>query len=385
MFLGPTMGYTCSYFEHDDLTLEEAATRCAPWATRRSAPSSRWSRASPTRSTATSERRCPFPAAGAISRTELSLTVPKVTINDRTVEVEAGTNLVEARPQGRRPDPPLLLSPAPVGRGPVPHVPGRDRGRRQEDAEAPGRLLDPGRRRTAWRCAPTRPRSQEAQKGMMEFFLINHPLDCPICDQAGECGLQDYSFKHGVAYSRFQYEDKRTYPGRERIPLGANVVLNMNRCIQCTRCVRFTHEIAGTGELGFFNRGARTEIGTFPGKELSTTRSPPAWWTSARSARSPRPASASPSASGTSTRSRRSAPAARWGATSRWSTGAGTSSATSRASTPRSTTTGCATTAAAFEAPRRAAGLGEDRGAVRVRIAVDQLDRLVKGFNSQNN
>jgi NADH-quinone oxidoreductase subunit G len=113
------------------------------------------------------------------------------------------------------------------------------------------------------------PEVKEAQKGMMEFLLINHPLDCPICDQAGECGLQDYSFKHGVAFSRFQFEDKRTYPGRERIPLGANVVLNMNRCIQCTRCVRFTNEIAKTGELGFFNRGARTEIGTFPGKELS--------------------------------------------------------------------------------------------------------------------
>src|SRR4051812_7994155 len=113
------------------------------------------------------------------------------------------------------------------------------------------------------------PEVEEAQRGMMEFFLINHPLDCPICDQAGECGLQDYSFKHGVSYSRFQYQDKRTYPGRERIPLGANVVLNMNRCIQCTRCIRFTEEIAGTGELGFFNRGARVEIGTFPGRELN--------------------------------------------------------------------------------------------------------------------
>jgi NADH-quinone oxidoreductase subunit G len=120
-----------------------------------------------------------------------------------------------------------------------------------------------------WSVHTDTPEVAEAQKGMMEFFLINHPLDCPICDQAGECGLQDYSFKHGVAFSRFQYEDKRTYPGRERIPLGANVVLNMNRCIQCTRCIRFTEEIAGTGELGFFNRGARVEIGTFPGKELN--------------------------------------------------------------------------------------------------------------------
>jgi NADH-quinone oxidoreductase subunit G len=107
-----------------------------------------------------------------------------------------------------------------------------------------------------------------AQQGMMEFLLINHPLDCPICDQAGECGLQDYSFKHGQAFSRFAYEDKRTYPGKERIPLGPNVVLNMNRCIQCTRCVRFTEEIAETGELGFFQRGSRAEIGVFPGKEL---------------------------------------------------------------------------------------------------------------------
>ena len=102
----------------------------------------------------------------------------------------------------------------------------------------------------------------------MEFLLINHPLDCPICDQAGECGLQDYSFKHGQAFSRFAFEEKRTYPGKERIPLGPSVVLNMNRCIQCTRCIRFTEEISETGELGFFQRGARTEIGVFPGKDL---------------------------------------------------------------------------------------------------------------------
>ena len=112
------------------------------------------------------------------------------------------------------------------------------------------------------------PEVQAAQEGVMEFLLINHPLDCPICDQAGECGLQDYSFKHGQSFSRFVYEEKRTYPGRERIPLGPNILLNMNRCIQCTRCIRFTEEITGTGELGFFERGARTEIGVFPGKEL---------------------------------------------------------------------------------------------------------------------
>ena len=112
------------------------------------------------------------------------------------------------------------------------------------------------------------PMVKKAREGVMEFLLINHPLDCPICDQAGECGLQDYSFKHGQAFSRFDYEDKRVYSDKERIPLGPHVLLNMNRCIQCTRCVRFTEEISGTGELGFFERGARAEIGTFPGRPL---------------------------------------------------------------------------------------------------------------------
>src|SRR6202023_2527572 len=76
------------------------------------------------------------------------------------------------------------------------------------------------------------PLAQDCRKGVMEFLLINHPLDCSICDQAGECELQDYAFKHGVAFSRFQFEDKRPSPGRERIPLGGNVLLNMHRCIQ---------------------------------------------------------------------------------------------------------------------------------------------------------
>jgi NADH-quinone oxidoreductase subunit G len=112
------------------------------------------------------------------------------------------------------------------------------------------------------------PDVRAGQEGVMEFFLINHPLDCPICDQAGECGLQDYSFKHGQAFSRFNYEDKRTYPEKERIPLGPHVLLNMNRCIQCTRCIRFTKEVSKTEELGFFERGHHVEIGTFPGKPL---------------------------------------------------------------------------------------------------------------------
>jgi NADH-quinone oxidoreductase subunit G len=193
--------------------------------------------------------------------------VPKVTINGRTVEVAAGTNLIEAGLKVGVQVPHYCYHPrlSVVGQCRMCLVEITENGRKMPKLQAACSMQV---MKDGWEVRTDVPEVAEAQKGMMEFFLINHPLDCPICDQAGECGLQDYSFKQGVAFSRFRYEDKRTYPGRERIPLGANVLLNMNRCIQCTRCVRFTHEIAGTGELGFFNRGARVEIGTFPGREL---------------------------------------------------------------------------------------------------------------------
>jgi NADH-quinone oxidoreductase subunit G len=103
----------------------------------------------------------------------------------------------------------------------------------------------------------------KARKGQMEFLLINHPLDCPICDKAGECPLQDYSFNYGSVTSRYG-EFKRTYPGMDRTAIGPHVVQNMNRCIHCTRCIRFTQEITQTNELAFFKRGASTEVGVYP-------------------------------------------------------------------------------------------------------------------------
>jgi NADH dehydrogenase/NADH:ubiquinone oxidoreductase subunit G len=189
--------------------------------------------------------------------------VPKVTIDARTVEVEAGTNLIDAAFKAGVHIPHYCYHPrlSVVGQCRMCLV--KIDGMPKLQAGCATQVMKDG-----MVVHTELPEVREAQQGMMEFLLINHPLDCPICDQAGECGLQDYAFKHGVAYSRFQFEDKRTYPGRERIPLGANVLLNMNRCIQCTRCIRFTQEIAGTGDLGFFHRGARTEIGTFPGKHL---------------------------------------------------------------------------------------------------------------------
>lgn len=102
------------------------------------------------------------------------------------------------------------------------------------------------------------------RKGVMEFLLINHPLDCPWCDQAGECRLQDYAFSHGRSESRF-IEEKREPPKKD---LGPHILLYTTRCILCTRCIRFCDEIAGTSELGIVKMGAKSEIDTFPGVPL---------------------------------------------------------------------------------------------------------------------
>ena len=104
------------------------------------------------------------------------------------------------------------------------------------------------------------------QRSVMEFLLINHPLDCPICDQGGECELQDVSLGYGRSVSRFN-ERKRVVADEDMGPL---VATEMTRCIQCTRCVRFTAEIAGTYELGGMYRGENLQIGTFDGKPLTT-------------------------------------------------------------------------------------------------------------------
>ncbi|MGH8042722.1 MAG: NADH-quinone oxidoreductase subunit NuoG [Rudaea sp.] len=106
----------------------------------------------------------------------------------------------------------------------------------------------------------------KAQRNVMEFLLINHPLDCPICDQGGECELQDVSLGYGRSVSRFS-ERKRTIADEN---LGPLVATDMTRCIQCTRCVRFTAEIAGTYELGGMGRGEMLEIGTYIGKAIES-------------------------------------------------------------------------------------------------------------------
>jgi len=108
------------------------------------------------------------------------------------------------------------------------------------------------------------PASREVREGVMEFQLINHPLDCPVCDQAGECDLQEYSFHHGRGTSRFD-EAKNQKPNKD---LGPLVRFNGNRCINCTRCVRFCDEITESSELTQRERGDRAYIDTFPGYPL---------------------------------------------------------------------------------------------------------------------
>jgi len=114
------------------------------------------------------------------------------------------------------------------------------------------------------------PLVEECRNGVTEFLLTNHPLDCPICDQAGECRLQEFSAEHGRGYSRF-IEQKNVKPKRTRI--GPRVMLDDERCILCSRCIRFSKEIAQDDVLGFVDRGTYSTLTCYPGKELENNYS----------------------------------------------------------------------------------------------------------------
>ena len=107
---------------------------------------------------------------------------------------------------------------------------------------------------------------RNARRGVMEFLLINHPLDCPICDQGGECDLQDQAMGYGMDHSRYE-ENKRAVPDKN---LGPLVKTSMNRCIHCTRCIRFITEVAGVPDLGATSRGEHMEVGTYVEKALGS-------------------------------------------------------------------------------------------------------------------
>jgi len=110
------------------------------------------------------------------------------------------------------------------------------------------------------------PKVLETRQAVLEFLLVNHPLDCPVCDQSGECKLQDYYMEHGLYNSRLmEVKVKKT---KKAFSIGPTVMLDQDRCILCTRCVRFTDEITKTHEFGMFNRGDHSEIDIYPGTQL---------------------------------------------------------------------------------------------------------------------
>ena len=106
------------------------------------------------------------------------------------------------------------------------------------------------------------PMAKKAQEGVLEFLLVNHPLDCPVCDKGGECPLQDQTLAYGPGESRF-VEEKRHW--EKPIPISELVYLDRERCIQCGRCVRFADEVAGDPLIDFAERGDKTEVATYPG------------------------------------------------------------------------------------------------------------------------
>ena len=186
--------------------------------------------------------------------------MPKLTIDGEELEVPSGTTILQAA----------------LGRGQeIPHycyhpglsVAGNCRMCLVEVEKAPKLVIACSVPVTDGMVVNTdNERVKEAQAAVQEFLLINHPLDCPICDQAGECRLQDYAFSHSTGKSRFVEEKLKL---NKAVDIGHHVTLDQERCIQCSRCIRFCDEVTKTGELAFFERGNQAQIGIHPGKRLN--------------------------------------------------------------------------------------------------------------------
>jgi NADH-quinone oxidoreductase subunit G len=210
-----------------------------------------------------------------------------VNIDGREIAVPRGTNVIEAARRANVDVPFYCYHPklTVVGNCRMCLV---EMGMPAVDPATKAPVMDPatGKQKINWGRGPTiacaanvapglhvRTTSQvvrECREGVMEFLLINHPLDCPICDQAGECKLQEQSTGYGRGYSRF-IEQKNVKP--KRTLLGPRVMLDDERCILCSRCVRFTKEIAGDDVLGFTDRGSYSTLTCYPGKRLENNYS----------------------------------------------------------------------------------------------------------------
>jgi len=186
--------------------------------------------------------------------------MPKCTINGKEIEFKPGTNLIEVARQGGIEIPYFCYHPglSVVAQCRMCLVEIEKMPKLQTGCSTPaadGMVVH-----------TTSPKVKEAQKSTMEFLLINHPLDCPICDKAGECDLQDLSFKYGSAYMRYT-EERREFQDDD---MGPVIKKDMNRCIHCTRCIRFADEVAGIREVVAIQRGNHTAITTVDNKPLQT-------------------------------------------------------------------------------------------------------------------
>lgn len=186
--------------------------------------------------------------------------MPKLTINGKEVEVPAGTNLIEAAKGVGAEVPHFCYHPGLS-------VAGNCRMCLVEIEKAPKLQIACNTAVTEGMVVFTESEKvKKARQGVMEFLLLNHPIDCPICDCAGECYLQDYYMEHDVKASRFQDQEKNIKEKASEI--GPHVMLDKERCVLCSRCVRFTDEISKSNELGIFGRGSTEEIDLAPGKRL---------------------------------------------------------------------------------------------------------------------
>jgi NADH-quinone oxidoreductase subunit G len=210
-----------------------------------------------------------------------------VNIDGRDIAVPKGTNVIEAARQGGIDIPHYCYHPklSIVGNCRMCLI---EMGLPAVDPATKAPIIDPatGKQKINWIPRPqigcgtnaspglhirtTSPLVKDCREGVMEFLLLNHPLDCPICDQAGECKLQEQSTGYGRGFSRF-IEQKNVKP--KRTLLGPRVMLDDERCILCSRCIRFSKEIARDDVLGFIDRGSYSTLTCFPGKKLENNYS----------------------------------------------------------------------------------------------------------------
>ncbi|MFD0538197.1 NADH-quinone oxidoreductase subunit G [Actinomadura luteofluorescens] len=203
------------------------------------------------------------------SAVERPVEMVSCTIDGFEIEVPKGTLIIRDRRAARHPDPPVLRPPA-AGPGracrqclvEIPDA-GNGRGMPKPQASCTTAVM-PG---MVVKTQLTSPVADKAQHGVMELLLINHPLDCPICDKGGECPLQNQAMSNGRGETRF-VEAKRTFP--KPIPLSSQVLLDRERCIQCARCTRFSDQIAGDAFIDLFERGAKEQVGAADGKPFQS-------------------------------------------------------------------------------------------------------------------